>query len=406
MHDEAPCPLVAELAARLRASRNELTARWLARIVDRVSIVPDRVFPTDDLLDGIPLLIDGVAAYLEEPARAVAGESAVVAKAMELGALRYDQGFDEHELLKEYEIFGGVLFAFLIRTAAEFDVPCDRSDLLSCAHRLFQAVSLIQQATSAEYVRRMKVALAEREERLRAFNRALTHEFRNRLGATLGAAQILELPDLPEEKRAGLVEIVRRNAETMRTVLDNLLEISRAHGNDRQQRHVRLPDAAAEAARQLRDAAQAAGVEVRLAAELLDVEVNAAAVELCLTNLISNAIKYADPAKAERWVEVCGRAVRAESGAPLEVVVEVRDNGLGVPPEAREKLFTRFFRAHDAQLPHIEGTGLGLSIVRDTVDALGGSVWAEFPEEGSVFAFSVPCRRAADARVFAGRDER
>jgi Signal transduction histidine kinase len=44
----------------------------------------------------------------------------------------------------------------------------------------------------------------------------------------------------------------------------------------------------------------------------------------------------------------------------------------------------------------VEGTGLGLSIVRETVEALGGRVWAEFPERGSVFAFAIPCRRTAD----------
>jgi signal transduction histidine kinase len=44
----------------------------------------------------------------------------------------------------------------------------------------------------------------------------------------------------------------------------------------------------------------------------------------------------------------------------------------------------------------VDGTGLGLSIVRETVEALGGRVWAEFPAEGSVFAFAVPCRRTSD----------
>jgi signal transduction histidine kinase len=73
------------------------------------------------------------------------------------------------------------------------------------------------------------------------------------------------------------------------------------------------------------------------------------------------------------------------------VVVRVSDNGLGVPREAREQLFHRFFRAHEATVTGEEGTGLGLSIVRETVEALGGRAWAEFPADGSVFAFAVPC---------------
>src|SRR3982751_4879860 len=103
------CPLAGALADRLRRSRGELTAHWLERIIDRVAINANRVFPTDDLLDHVPLLIDGIANYLENPAAEVSVDTPVVAKAMELGALRHAQGFDAYELLKEYEILGGIL---------------------------------------------------------------------------------------------------------------------------------------------------------------------------------------------------------------------------------------------------------------------------------------------------------
>ena len=66
-------------------------------------------------------------------------------------------------------------------------------------------------------------------------------------------------------------------------------------------------------------------------------------------------------------------------------------------PVRDERTYERFYRAHGDALPGVEGTGLGLNIVRDTVAALGGRAWAEFPEKGSVFAFSLPCRREGDA---------
>jgi signal transduction histidine kinase len=241
----------------------------------------------------------------------------------------------------------------------------------------------------------MTERLVERDERLRAFNRALTHEFRNRIGAVMGAGQLLESLDTSESDRKQLAGVVVRNVDGMRIVLENLLELSRADTDVRQQRHVRLPQAAAEAARQLRDAARAAGVAVRLSPTLPDVEVNAAAVELCLTNLVSNAIKYADPAKDARWAEVSA-TIDGSSGVS-EVVVRVRDNGLGVPEDQRNELFTRFFRAHEHSARHVEGTGLGLSIVRETIRSLGGRVWAEFPPDGgALFAFALPSRRASD----------
>ena len=391
------CPLAPVLAERLREARNELTGRWLERISERVRLHPNRVFPTEELLDHVPLLIEGVADYLENPARVVSADLPVIAKAMELGELRYSQGFDEHELLKEYELFGGVLYAFLSRTVDDLDTPCTRSELMMCAHRVFHAVTLIQQATFTEYFARANGRIHEREERLRAFNRALTHEFKNRIGAAMGAAQILdEIETLAPAERQRLTGVVLRNVGGMRGMLDNLVELSRlGSAEGRQQRHVTLPRAAGEAARQLREAAQAQGVEIRLR-DLPPIEVNAAAVELSLANLLSNAIKYADPEKPVRWVEVEAATGAADEHGVCELVVRVRDNGLGVPERDRDRLFERFFRAHAVSTPAIEGTGLGLSIVRETAESLGGRAWAEFPQGESVFAFSLPCRRAED----------
>jgi signal transduction histidine kinase len=390
------CPLAITLATRLRHARAELATRWLERIVARVDLEPNRVFPTDDLIDHVPLLIDGMADYIKNPADPVGADPPVVAKAMELGALRHAQGFDEYELLKEYEILGGILFTFLVREVDAIDEECSRGELLVCAHRLFQAISRIQQATTTRYLQLAREQVREREERLRAFNRTLTHEFRNRINALIGAGQLLQMADLTAPERESLAAVVSRNADTMRLVLDNLVELTGLTPDSRRQRHVRLPQAVAEATRQLADLARAHKVTVRVAADLPDVEISAAAVELCVTNLVSNAIKYADPAKRERWVEVDGRLVADERGGPREVVVKVRDNGLGVAPEKRARLFERFFRAHEGTSADIEGTGLGLSIVRETIESLGGRAWAEFPGDGSVFAFAAPCRRVVD----------
>ena len=393
----ADCPFASTLAARIRVSRDDLTHHWLQRIVDRVNVHPNRIFPTDQLLDHVPLLIEGVADFIENPADAATSDTPVIAKAMELGELRFAQGFDEHELLKEYELFGGILYAFMTRMADEIDVQCTRRELLTCAHRLFRAIALIQQATTTQFLSRVKGRVHEQEERLRAFNRALTHELRNRIGAAMGAAQMLgEFRELEAPQREQLFDVVYRNVESVGGVLDNLAELARLGASDtRQQRQVSLPAAARESARQLREAAQKRGVEIRIG-ELPPIEVNAAAVELCLTNLLSNAIKYADANKTLRWVDVRAEVNRDEEGRPCEVTVHVRDNGIGVPLAQRERLFERFFRAHAETRPQIDGTGLGLSIVRETVEALGGRAWAEFLPDGSMFAFTVPCRRAED----------
>jgi signal transduction histidine kinase len=395
------CPLAATLAGRLRDARAELTARWLERIASRVALDPNRVFPTDDLLDHVPLLIGGIADYLEDPAEEIAADMPVVAKAMELGELRHAQGFDVYEILKEYELLGGVLFSHLTQIVDEIDEPCTRSELLQCTHRLFRAVTLIQQSTTTQYLRKYEAQIREREDRLRGFNRMVSHELKNRVGAILGASALLREPWVSDGERDRFVAMVSDNAARMNAVLQDLVALSRLDQSRRHHRNVLLPQAAQEAVRQLREQARSRGVQVRLADDLPASEVNAAAVELCLTNYISNAIKYSDPGKDDRWVLV-GAEVRARAVGSAELVVWVRDNGIGVPLPEREQLFDRFFRTQAATITGVEGTGLGLSIVRDTVEELGGKAWAEFDEEpGAAFYFSLPSRRSEEAPTVA-----
>jgi signal transduction histidine kinase len=395
------CPLAGVLAERLRGARDELTRGWLDRISARVTLDPNRIFPTEDLLDHIPLLVDGIADYMEDPADEISAETSVVAKAAELGELRLSQGFSANEILKEYEILGGVLFNFLIRTVDSIEEECTRGELLACGQRLFRAIAVIQQITTGHYLRKADVQVNEREDRLRSFNRMVTHELKSGLTAIRGAVSMLEEPWIEKDptQRQRFVGIIARGADSMQGVLEDLLTLSRTAADSRRHHNVLLKEAVAESARQLREMARERDVEIRIATDIPRVQVDAAAVELCLTNYISNGIKYSDPDTSERWVDV-----RAYWNDPSEddgdLIIEVRDNGIGVPIEARDQLFERFFRMESAA--GVEGTGLGLDIVRETVGAIGGRAWAEFPDEdgaGSIFKLALPIRRADDAGV-------
>jgi signal transduction histidine kinase len=387
------------VAERLRQARDDLVQRWLDRIAARVALTPNRVFPTEELLNHVPLLIDGIAAYVERPDDGLDADAPVVAKAMELGALRHSQGFDAYEILKEHEILGAIIVSFLGEIVEDVGSGVPPVELLSTWQRVSYAVELIRQATVTHFLRLFNEKVKERENRLRRFNRMVSHELKSRVGAIRGAASLLSEPWLAQEQREQFHRIILQNGEGLQHVLENLETISRIESDSRQRHNVLLPQATAEAARQLRDAADARHVSIRIADDLPAVEVDAATVELCLANYLSNAIKYSDPAKAERWVDVSGELTFA--GRPPgagELIVRVRDNGLGVPPEARGRLFEQFYRAHDDTITGAEGTGLGLSLVRESVAALGGRAWVEFPEEGgSIFAFSLPSRREEDA---------
>ncbi|MGH9424217.1 MAG: ATP-binding protein [Thermoanaerobaculia bacterium] len=387
----------AVLAARIRAEREEIASRWLERIDARVAIEKNQVFPTDELLNHVPLLLDGVADFLEAPEQELDATSPVTAKAMELGALRHAQGFDVYEILKEHEILVRIIFAALRPAVEDLGSDASPGDILECWQQISQAVELIRQATVSHFLRLASESVAEREGRLRRFNRMVAHELKNRVGTVRGAAHMLEEPWLQEAERRRFQRMILDNVLGLQKVLSDLESLSRLESDARQRRNVLLPQAASEAVRQLRETAQAKGVDVKIAGDLPPVEVDAAAVELCLANLLSNSIKYADSSRADRWVEISGELVYPNK-LYGELIVRVRDNGMGVPPQARDRLFEQFYRAHSETVTAAEGTGLGLSIVRETAESLGGRAWAEFPEEGgTVFAFALPSRREDDA---------
>ena len=390
--------LASALAERLRDAKIELVRRWLDRITARVTTNPAHIFPSDELLDHVPLLIEGIADFVEGKSVDPDLEIPVAGKARELGALRHAQGFDAYEILKEHELLAGILFNYLGEIADEVKVPATRRDLARCWHRVSQAVEVIRQTTMMHFLHLSAERVREREERLRRFNRMVSHELKNHVGAIKGAAVLLREPWLADEQRVRFQVMISDNAAGLERVLTNLEALSRLDSESRQRRNVLLPQAAAEAARQLRRAAEARGVKIRIAEGLPRVEVDAAVVELSLVNYLSNAIKYSDASKKERWVEIRGELQFGVPPASGELIVRVRDNGIGVPPEAREQLYEQFFRAHGDTVTGVEGSGLGLSIVRETVESMDGRAWAEFPDEGgTVFAFSLPSRREEDA---------
>jgi signal transduction histidine kinase len=110
-------------------------------------------------------------------------------------------------------------------------------------------------------------------------------------------------------------------------------------------------------------------------------------LEQVLNNLIGNAIKYSPSGG-----DVTVRAHREDG----DVVVSVRDQGVGIAPEDQEHLFERFFRTGSAQ--NVKGMGLGLYVTERVVEAHGGKVGVEsVPGEGSEFFFTLPLKKATSA---------
>ena len=134
-------------------------------------------------------------------------------------------------------------------------------------------------------------------------------------------------------------------------------------------------------------------VEIRIAEDLPTSTVYVGRLELVFVNLLSNGVKYSDPAKEQRYVDVSGAA-----DAVGECRIEVRDNGLGIPQHALAAIFQRFTRAHTDRddLAHVTGVGLGLSIADDCVRAMSGQIDVRSTEgEGTVFLVTLPTTPSA-----------
>jgi len=129
-------------------------------------------------------------------------------------------------------------------------------------------------------------------------------------------------------------------------------------------------------------------VEVRITTPLPAVTIDVARLELILVNLISNAIKYSDPGKVTRVVEIAS----ARTDRPGFCAVGIHDNGIGIAESDLKSIFARFYRGQAAEHDRrTGGLGLGLSIVADCVDALKGDIHVEaILGEGTTFFLELP----------------
>jgi two-component system sensor histidine kinase VicK len=188
-----------------------------------------------------------------------------------------------------------------------------------------------------------------------------------------------------------VVSTISSNTERLSHLVTNLERLTRLTDafDVPSQQETDLHALAVEVARQLEDMAASRSVAIRVDASLPPIVVDSARLELVILNLVSNAIKYCDPDKLERWVEIA--ADRDDSVCALSV----RDNGLGIPDADQTAIFDRFFRAHshlDGELG-VSGTGLGLAIVAECVRELGASIACHStPGEGSTFVVQIPGR--------------
>jgi signal transduction histidine kinase len=388
------------IADRIAADHALLAARWFARLRDLLPVEANEVFPTDSILDHIPSLIVDISQYVKAPeSEAIAANSLVVTKARELGALRHQQRASLHQVLREYQLLGNILTRFAEDESIRLMLAPNPAECIAVVSRLHGAVNVLLQETVEAFVGLYTRTITEQSERLRQFTRMATHEWRQPLAPLATGVSLLRAPTLGEEHRALTLEMMTRNIAVLVDMTQKLERLARLDGggDTPSLQSLSLGTIAHEAARQLRDMADARGVTIQIADGMPDVIVDVGRLELALVNLLSNAIKYSDPSKSERIVTIAARAT-SEGGC----TIEIRDNGIGIPPERIERIFQKFTRAHAdrAEFESLTGVGLGLAIVDDCVNALNGTISVTSTESvGTTFTITLPAAALAPATV-------
>lgn len=362
------------IAARMLAETHALASRWLDRLAALLPNEPGDVFPGEPLLDHIPALIAEIADYiLTAESEEIAANTAVLEKARELGLLRHRQQASLHQLLREYDLLAEILAAFVVEETAQLGAGPPALECLAVVRRIDRAVRALMRVTVETFVAEFTETLTVQERRLERFRQMISHELRNPLGTLAFASGLLKADHLDDARRGHVVEVLERNIERLSNLVNDLHRLSgdalASRGPTVQV--VEMVEVARDVARQLRDTADRRGVRVRVSEDLPVVAVDTARISLVLMNLISNGVKYSDPLKPERRVDV----ERIDAGSGWWGL-SVSDNGLGIPEAALATIFDRFTRAHaelDAELG-IDGSGLGLAIARESVEAIGGSI--------------------------------
>lgn len=378
------------VAGRIASEHAMLAARWFAQLRDLLPVDAQEVFPSDQLLDHIPALIVHIADYLRAPeALAIAANTAVVSKARELGALRHQQRASLHQVLREYQLLGAILVRFTQDETTRLKLAPPPAECMAAIARLNDAAAVLLQETVETFVGLYTRTISEQSERLQQFTRMATHEWRQPLAPLVTAVSLLRLHDLAPAQHAQIMDMVARNVSSLVEMTHKLERLALLDGPGDNASLQRLPlhNVAAEAVRQLKEMADAHQVDIRIGDDMPEMAIDVGRLELALVNLISNAIKYADGNKAARFVEITARRLDGHC------MIQVRDNGVGIPRSRIAGVFGRFTRAHTdhVALESVKGVGLGLAIVDDCVHAMGGSITIESEEGvGTTLAMTLP----------------
>lgn len=232
---------------------------------------------------------------------------------------------------------------------------------------------------------------AQESDRLKsAFLANMSHEIRTPMNHILGFINMLNDADLTEEERGEYIEIVNTSGHHLLQLINDILDIAKIEAGQMVLRkekfnlHALLHELHA-SFKINPDLLEKGQVNLYLENSVLlekNITSDAGRIKQVLTNLLSNAIKFTHRGSISFGYQQDNEGT---------LTFFVKDTGIGVLPEARDKIFERFKQADDSDTRQYGGTGLGLSISKGLIELLGGRIYFESEVgKGSTFYFTIP----------------
>lgn len=207
-----------------------------------------------------------------------------------------------------------------------------------------------------------------------------THDLKAPILSALGLVKLAE--QVPDHEKGLYIGLIKKSLLKLDSFIEEMNDFFRNGKLAVQRERISVLEILHDEQELLKNLAQENSIDISINVDE-DVEwfSDRVRVRTILTNIFSNAIKYSDPNKPNRFIRISG------SVTPEYCDICFFDNGIGIPSEYHEKVFDLFFRATDQS----NGTGLGLFIVKDTVERLNGLIELHSkPGEGSMFKVRIP----------------